>query len=234
VTPALLAQWALQRVVRFPWFWLWAIALAALGPLAHVFLPLATTTRDMEVAGLLYEIVFLALLAGAVAGLRVVQEAPYLLFPLDPVRRLAVESAVLTTTAGAFLVVGLLPLAIAQRDLGLFLRPELAVRGLLTHLHLLAASLLLLRLPVPPTARLLLLPALVWVVPAAVAGRSNLLTGLVQLLDASAPLSAPGAAFETRDELLGSLLALRPILALFLAAALLRPPPLPHALRHPG
>jgi hypothetical protein len=229
---SLLVRWALLRVVRFPWFWLWAVTLAALGPCARAFLPLATTTRGTDAAGLLYEIAYLALLGGAIAGMRVLQEAPYLLFSLDSLRRLGVESAVLCTTAAAFLVAGLGPAALAQEDLGSFLRADVPLGVLLTHLHLLAFGLLSCACP-PPTLRLLCSRRCV-VVPACFDVRSGPFAGFISLLDASAPLSAHGTAFETRDALQGSVLALRPILALFLAAALLRPPPLPHALRHPG
>ncbi len=229
-----LARWALARVVSLPWFWLWFVLLGTLGPGARMFFPLATTTRSEQGDALVYELAFLAILAGAIAGSQILQEAPYVLAPLDPLRRIGVETAIQSTTVAAFLVAGLVPLMLMKVEVGSVLPARLAGGVFLTHLHVLAVSVLLLRIPIPPTARLLLLPALVWVVPAILDARTGALGWVVGLLDSRASLSRPGAALERKDDLLTTLFALRPTAALFLAAALLRPPTLPHALRHPG
>ena len=81
-----LLRWALVRVVRFPWFWLWLAALAALGPLVQEFRPLGITARELDGSGLLREVSFLAILAGNLAGLSILPEAPFLLAGLGRLR----------------------------------------------------------------------------------------------------------------------------------------------------
>ncbi len=231
MVPTHLLRWALGRVLRYPWFWLWAGGLAALGPAVRVLRPLGTTTRGNDGAGLLLELAFLAILAGVVAGMSVLLEAPFLLAPLGRFRRLGVEAAVCTVTTLPFLLSGLLPLALLDAPRGAFSLPGLAQSALVAHLHVLAIGSILLRVPLPVTVRLLLLPGLAWVMPAFLGDAAGPAAWLGWLCDASRPLSQASEALDSW--IAPPLPFLRPIAALLLAATLLDPPALPHALRHP-
>lgn len=225
-----IARWILVLLLKRPSTWLWAAFVAATWPGVAMFSPLGTTTASGGTYPALYEVAFVALCLGALAGTSILQRGAWFLAALAPARRLAVELSALFAAVLPFLLVGLLPGLLMGE--GAAFRPDhIPLRAATCGLHLAAIALVLLRLPISSGARLAALPLLAWVLPSLVpeagpVGRfvhQNL--GVARHLDPErGTVLAPGAW----KACIGSIVGL-----LGVAFLLARTPPAPHAIRHP-
>lgn len=222
-------RWVLGHLVRDPLIWLWAAMVVAAWPLVAALTPVGLTTANRAPAAALYNIAFIALLVGNLAGGRVLARGGWFLAPLPPSRRLAVELSGLTAGAGAFLLAGLLGAALV----GAPVPADLVLASGLAHLHLAAVGLLLLRTPLSHTARMVALPLLVWLLPTLLAGSGGPGPALGRIFDAQAHFGTFSQANVLAEDHgwahRGA--SLLPILGLLLAAVQLSRP---DALRRPG
>ncbi|TDJ77115.1 MAG: hypothetical protein E2O39_02505 [Planctomycetota bacterium] len=228
--PVTTARWILVLLLRRPSTWLWATFVAATWPAVAAFTPLGTTTANAGNAPALYEVAFVASLLGVLAGTAILQRGAWFLAALAPARRLVVELSALSAAGLLFLLAGLLPGLLLGE--GTALRPDhIPLGAAVCLLHLAAIALVLLRLPLSPTARLAALPLLVWVLPSLLpeAGPVGYLVhadlGVARHLD---PARGTVLAPHAWKAVFG------PIIGLLGAAFLLARSPLaPYALRHP-
>jgi hypothetical protein len=222
-------RWVLGHLVRDPLIWLWGAVVMGAWPLIAALTPVGLTTANRAPAAALYDVAFMALLVGNLAGARVVARGAWFLAPLPPGRRIAVELVGLSAGAGAFLTAGLLGAALV----GAPLEGQLLTGCGLAHLHLAAVGLLLLRAPLGHVGRMLALPMVAWLLPALLAGTGAPGPALARVFAAQAHLGTftstqvlaedPGWAHR------GAVLL--PILGLLLAAVQLSRP---DALRRSG
>lgn len=227
--PVTTARWILVLLLKRPSTWLWAAFVAATWPAVAAFTPLGTTTASAGSAPALYEVAFVALLLGTLAGTAVLQRGAWFLAALAPARRLTVELSSLFAAGLPFLVAGLLPgLLLGQ---GAALRPDrIPLGAAICQLHLAAIALVLLRLPLSSPARLAALPLLVWVLPSLVP-EAGLVGRFVHVdLDVGRHLD-PGRGTVLAPNAWKACFG--PIIGLLGAAFLLARSPLaPHALRN--
>ena len=220
-----LARWILLRTVRHPWYWAWVLGVTGLWILIVAFGPLGITTRNSASTKLAYEVAFLSLLAGCSFGLDALSRQEWILQPLGFGRRVLTEWLVIALAASPCLFAGMLPLfwtGAPPAPVGI------AIGVAATLLHLAAAASLILRLGMPAPYPALLLPLLVWILPALTA---TVLEGrLTWVLSARRPLSPTDWAFESGW---GAALDPRPVLLLLLFAVLPTRRRALHALRHP-
>jgi hypothetical protein len=209
-----------------------AVALAWVG--IEAFGPLGITTRGSTSRSLFYEVAFMSLLDGSVFGVDALGRQEWLFAPLGLIRRILAEWLVVFTAGLAFLIAGLLPalwLGVWSPGQGSTTLAGTCGVLLATQVHLAAAVTLIQRLPLAPPAPALLLPLLVWVLPAVLTTRGALGNRLAWLFASRRPLSPEDGAFES---LLGAALDPRPACFLLLLAVLLTRRAVLHALRNSG
>lgn len=164
-----MARWTAAHVLRRPGSWLWLVAIAAAWPAFLAFAPLSLTASQGQPRALLYEVVFLSLLAGHVAGRAVLDRFTWIFERAEPLRGLALEQVALAGAVLPFVAAGLAPAALGgELDGGDAL--ALGARALAAHSLLGAISAVLARSGLAATARPAVLVGLTWVLPALCGG----------------------------------------------------------------
>jgi hypothetical protein len=130
----------------------------------------------------------------------------WLLAQGDRAQRLAVEALTLLATTMLFGFAGLIALACLRPTSTV--SPGLVLGASLGCAHWAALGLVALRLPVPPVARVLALPALGWWLPAAVEPSNALVARALRLLDPSAALAGLHGSAETLPGILADTAAI--------------------------
>jgi len=153
-----------------------------------------------------------------------VARARWFLAPLSTPRRLSIESVALLAPTALFVATGLGGAGLIGAPVGAWVWLGAA----LCALHLTAAALLLLRLPLSPRVAAVALIALVWPVPALLSGASAPGAAIARVLDAGQHIAFymngdPAEAYRGP--------AILPIIGMVLAAGLLNRP---DAIRRPG
>lgn len=243
------ARWVLGTLLRQPAVWLWTALMLALWPAVLALAPGGQVSGLLLDAAPIYEIAFLALLSGVVAGANAIQGESaqgdtrrrgqgrfdsWFLRPLSVPRRLVVESVALSVGAALFLVPALLPALLLPGAAPDVRWAPLLLGSLQTHAHLSAIALLLLRTPAAPAQRALALPVLTWVLPALAPPSSAAAPYLRHLLAAGGVLSQAGQAPASVPSGAAWLAGWGPIIGLGLIAWLVSgPAAATHALRNP-
>ncbi len=220
----LTARWVFFHLIRNPLTWLWVLLVVSVWPLTAALTPLGHTTADGTPTAQLYDVAFLALLAGTCAGLGVLSQWHWFLAPLTALRRTAVEAVGLGASA---LLVLALTLGVAAA-IGTPLHSALFAGAALSALHVVSVALLLLRFRASSTARLLALPVVVWVLPALLATMPAPGPALARILAASEHLAFSSASLSAQAH---RGMAVLPIIGLGIAALLLSRS---DAIRRPG
>lgn len=228
--PLAIARWVAGLLIRRPLVWLWAALMAAIWPAVVRFSPLGVTTSADGAAPVVYEVAFMACLAGVLLGMAVLQRGAWFLELVEPVRRMTAELSALAAATSVLLVAGLLPVVLLGGAGESLSGSEVPLRALVCWLHLSAVALVLLRLPLPGHARLVILPLATWVVPALLS-----LTGTGGELASHAFDAARALRLREESVLGGWKASAFPIIGMLWAARLLARPPQPvHEIRNPG
>lgn len=198
--------------------WLWLLVLGAGWPAVVAFAPLGVTTDPSTLAELVGESLFVALLLGTSVGLALLGRGSWFLAGTGQARGVAAQWAVLASAPVPFVAAALLPAALLPHDAG-GLDASLALRFVLSAVHVAAIACVLARLPLPGRHRWLALPVLVWLAPALLGPDGPAPDHLLAVVAAGAPLQL---ASESGSALWVA--ALGPIIGLAVLAAAL-----PHA-----
>ncbi|MDP6762690.1 MAG: hypothetical protein QF860_07485 [Planctomycetota bacterium] len=189
------ARWIALSTLRRPVAWAAAAACLGAWALARALGPGGGTEVGAET---LYDVAFLAALAGAVLALGSLGECAWILARAATPRRLGARAARRLAGAGgaaslALLVPYSLALSGAPLAAGVPLGAPLALGVLGAGAHLALVGALLLNAPLSTPSRLLALPALTWLLPALLDGEGAWWGRLARLLDASRHLEVAAA-----------------------------------------
>ena len=187
-------RWILFRLLTQPIVWVWITITAFLWPAVTGFAPVHDSTGDALETSALYEVAFLSLLLGAALTVNVIGRFEELFRRSPTLRRVSVQGVALATGSTVFGVAGVaLPLVgfVLEGHVAPF--SGLALGATLVVGHLAAMGVLLLQVRMPGGIRPLLLPLLVWLMPALTGDTSNPAAWFARGFDASRHLACVNA-----------------------------------------
>ena len=195
MTALAITRWILIRTLRSPLGWGLLCVSALAWPALRHFTPIGITTASDDGARLVYEVAFLAALAGSLLGLRALEAIQTVLQRAAAGPRLRAQFVALAVSAAGWALVSCAFPLIAG-GMGEGQRSGLLIGIALASLHLAALGVLLLRARLPAGVRSLGLLLLAWWIPTLLGTSSHLGSWTSALLDVAATLRPPSEGWS--------------------------------------
>ncbi len=222
-------RWTCAQLLRQPWFWVWTALMFAAWPMIVHLTPLGISSESGSDGRTLYEVAFIGGLIGCMQACVALGGVRWLIHSQPLSKRLGLVATMLATSTLLTAGTALLPACLLGQLSAVTYDPLHLLAALA---HLVAVALVVDSLPIHTSARVALLPLLVWILPALLAGAEGIGQWVGHCLDAHARLPRLESGTDSKGTdwkaILGPIIGCPALLVLCI-----RTPRLLHALRDP-